>query len=113
AKFEAQVSEVIIPNNTIQFQGERDDVRRHETNLGNAIADSMEAYSQNGFSHPADFAVTNGGGIRASIDKNQDVTLGDIITVLPFGNTISQIQVKGTDVEKMFEHSLSAPVENG
>ncbi|RIN53202.1 5'-nucleotidase C-terminal domain-containing protein [Staphylococcus simulans] len=113
AKFEAQVSEVIIPNNTIQFQGERDDVRRHETNLGNAIADSMEAYSQNGFSHPADFAVTNGGGIRASIDKNQDVTLGDIITVLPFGNTISQIQVKGTDVAKMFEHSLSAPVENG
>ncbi|WP_412519131.1 5'-nucleotidase C-terminal domain-containing protein [Staphylococcus simulans] len=113
AKFEAQVSEVIIPNNSIQFQGERDDVRRHETNLGNAIADSMEAYSQNGFSHPADFAVTNGGGIRASIDKNQDVTLGDIITVLPFGNTISQIQVKGTDVAKMFEHSLSAPVENG
>ncbi|MHD0398690.1 5'-nucleotidase C-terminal domain-containing protein [Staphylococcus simulans] len=113
AKFEAQVSEVIIPHNTIQFQGERDDVRRHETNLGNAIADSMEAYGQNGFSHPADFAVTNGGGIRASIDKNQDVTLGDIITVLPFGNTISQIQVKGSDVRKMFEHSLSAPVENG
>ncbi|MCD8915237.1 5'-nucleotidase C-terminal domain-containing protein [Staphylococcus simulans] len=113
AKFDAQVSEVIIPDNQVQFQGERDDVRRHETNLGNAITDSMEAYAQDGFSHPADFAVTNGGGIRASIDKGKDVTLGDVITVLPFGNTISQIQVSGENVKKMFEHSLSAPVENG
>ncbi|MDK8645449.1 bifunctional metallophosphatase/5'-nucleotidase [Staphylococcus condimenti] len=113
AKFDDQVSEVVIPNNPVQFEGERDDVRSHETNLGNAITDAMEAYSQNGFSHPADFAVTNGGGIRASIDKGKDVTLGDIITVLPFGNTISQIQVKGTNVQKMFEHSLSAPVQDG
>lgn len=113
AKFDNQVSEVVIPNNPIQFEGERDDVRSHETNSGDAITDAMEAYSQNGFSHPADFAVTNGGGIRASIEKGKDVTLGDIITVLPFGNTISQIQVKGTNVQKMFEHSLSAPVQDG
>jgi 2',3'-cyclic-nucleotide 2'-phosphodiesterase/3'-nucleotidase/5'-nucleotidase len=31
--------------------------------------------------------------------------------VLPFGNLISQIQVKGSDVEKAFEHSLSADTE--
>ncbi|PCF78558.1 multifunctional 2',3'-cyclic-nucleotide 2'-phosphodiesterase/5'-nucleotidase/3'-nucleotidase [Staphylococcus intermedius] len=101
-------SEVIIPNNTVDFQGERDDVRTHETNLGNAIADAMEAYGQNGFSRPSDFAVTNSGGIRASIAKGK-VTLNDVITVLPFGNTIAQISVKGSDVWKAFEHSLSAP----
>ncbi|WP_274704569.1 5'-nucleotidase C-terminal domain-containing protein [Staphylococcus ratti] len=109
--FLKETSEVIIPNNTIDFQGERDDVRRHETNLGNAIADAMEAYSQTHFSHPADFAVTNSGGIRASIAKGK-VTLNDIITVLPFGNTIAQIQVKGSDVRAAFEHSLGAPTEN-
>lgn len=101
-------SEVIIPNNTVDFQGERDDVRTHETNLGNAITDAMEAYGQKGFSRPSDFAVTNSGGIRASIAKGQ-VTLNDVITVLPFGNTIAQISVKGSDVWKAFEHSLSAP----
>ncbi|WP_086428047.1 5'-nucleotidase C-terminal domain-containing protein [Staphylococcus cornubiensis] len=101
-------SEVIIPNNTIDFQGERDDVRTHETNLGNAIADAMEAYGQKGFSRPSDFAVTNSGGIRASIAKGK-VTLNDVITVLPFGNTIAQISVKGSDVWQAFEHSLSAP----
>lgn len=111
AAFLKETSEVVIPNNTVEFQGERDDVRRHETNLGNAIADAMEAYSQEHFSHPADFAVTNSGGIRASIGKGK-VTLNDIITVLPFGNTISQIQVKGSDVLAAFEHSLSAPLEN-
>ena len=50
-------------------------------------------------SHQPDFAITNGGGIRASIEKGE-VTKNDIITVLPFGNLISQIQVKGSDVEK-------------
>ncbi|RZI09086.1 multifunctional 2',3'-cyclic-nucleotide 2'-phosphodiesterase/5'-nucleotidase/3'-nucleotidase, partial [Staphylococcus aureus] len=54
AKFDDQVSEVVIPNKPVQFEGERDDVRSHETNLGNAITDAMEAYSQNGFSQPAD-----------------------------------------------------------
>ena len=113
AKFDNQVSEVVIPNNPVQFAGERDDVRTRETNLGNAITDAMEAYGEDGFSHSPDFAVTNGGGIRASIDKGKNVTLGDVITVLPFGNTISQIQVKGANVQKMFEHSLSAPVQDG
>ena len=31
--------------------------------------------------------------------------------MLPFGNLISQIQVKGSDIEKAFEHSLSADTE--
>ncbi|MBY7663359.1 LPXTG cell wall anchor domain-containing protein [Staphylococcus agnetis] len=109
--FLKETSAVVIPNNTIVFEGERDKVRRHETNLGNAIADAMEAYSKNHFSQPADFAVTNSGGIRASINKGE-VTLNHIITVLPFGNTISQIKVKGSDVRAAFEHSLSAPTEN-
>uniref|UniRef100_UPI003742655E 5'-nucleotidase C-terminal domain-containing protein n=1 Tax=Staphylococcus agnetis TaxID=985762 RepID=UPI003742655E len=109
--FLKETSEVVIPNNKIEFVGERDHVRRHETNLGNAIADAMEAYSKDHFSQPADFAVTNSGGIRASINKGE-VTLNHIITVLPFGNTISQIKVKGSDVLSAFEHSLSAPTEN-
>ncbi|MCG7420803.1 bifunctional metallophosphatase/5'-nucleotidase [Macrococcus epidermidis] len=107
--FGKATSEVVF-HNPVQLQGERNDVRTRETNLGNAIADAMEAYSVNGFDAAGDFAVTNGGGIRASIEGNKDVTIGDIIKVLPFGNTITQINVKGTDVKAMFEHALSAPV---
>lgn len=107
--FGKATSEVVF-HNPVQLQGERNDVRTRETNLGNAIADAMEAYSVNGFDTAGDFAVTNGGGIRASIEGNKDVTIGDIIKVLPFGNTITQINVKGSDVKAMFEHALSAPV---
>lgn len=39
-----------------------------------------------------DAAVTNGGGIRATIKKG-DITKKDINTVLPFGNTLSIVKV--------------------
>lgn len=108
--FLKETSTVVIPNNTVTLNGERAQARTQETNLGNLITDAMEAYASKNFSHHPDFAITNGGGIRASIEKGE-VTENDIITVLPFGNLISQIQVKGSDVEKAFEHSLSADTE--
>lgn len=108
--FLKETSTIVIPNNTVTLNGERAQARTQETNLGNLITDAMEAYASKNFSHQPDFAITNGGGIRASIEKGE-VTENDIITVLPFGNLISQIQVKGSDVEKAFEHSLSADTE--
>ena len=78
---------MIIPNNKVEFKGDKNIARTQETNLGNLITDAMEDYDEN-FKHKPDFAVTNGGGIRASISKGK-VTQNDIITV-PFGNLISQ-----------------------
>jgi 2',3'-cyclic-nucleotide 2'-phosphodiesterase/3'-nucleotidase/5'-nucleotidase len=115
ANFEAWGAEVVIENNPYQFNGERDNVRTRETNLGNLIGDAMLHYGQDGFKHKTDFAVTNGGGIRANIEPGQ-VTLGDVIAVLPFGNSISQIQVTGAQVKEMFELSLRSMAqkdENG
>jgi len=105
ANFEKENSKIIIENNPYQFNGERDNVRTRETNLGNLIGDAMFAYGQDGFKNPTDFAVTNGGGIRANIEPGK-VTLGDVIAVMPFGNTISQIEVTGAQVKDMFEFSL-------
>lgn len=65
--------------------------------------------------NPTDFAVTNGGGIRANIEPGK-VTLGDVIAVMPFGNSISQISVTGSQVKDMFELSLRSMAqkdENG
>ncbi|WP_145453107.1 5'-nucleotidase C-terminal domain-containing protein [Staphylococcus hominis] len=109
-EFLKETSTVIIPNNPVTLNGEREHVRTQETNLGNLITDAMEAYAEKNFSHRPDFAVTNGGGIRASIQTGQ-VTENDVITVLPFGNLISQIEVKGSDVKQAFEHSLSSTTD--
>ncbi|PMB83760.1 bifunctional metallophosphatase/5'-nucleotidase [Dolosicoccus paucivorans] len=109
-RYEKANAEVIIKNNPIHFAGERDDVRRRETNLGNLLADIVYEYGQTGFSNPTDLAVMNGGGIRVSI-TNEVVTKGDIIAVSPFGNTIAQIEVTGHQLYDMFEHALRTDVE--
>ena len=67
--FLKETSTVVIPNNTVTLNGERAQARTQETNLGNLITDAMEAYASKNFSHQPDFAITNGGGIRASIEK--------------------------------------------
>ncbi|HFI0003998.1 TPA: cell surface ecto-5'-nucleotidase Nt5e [Streptococcus suis] len=110
-KYEAENAQVVIENNPIELNGERSNVRVRETNLGNAVTDAIYAYGQTGFSNITSLAVTNGGGLRATIAKNQPVTKGDIIAVLPFGNIISQITVTGQQIQDMFTKSLSSALQ--
>ncbi|MGL5548439.1 MAG: 5'-nucleotidase C-terminal domain-containing protein, partial [Culicoidibacterales bacterium] len=100
--------------NSVLFDGARENVRTRETNLGNMITDAMANYGQTGgFKNRTDFAVTNGGGIRADLNVGT-VTLKDIITVLPFGNQISQIPLTGAEIMAMYEKSVGVfPATNG
>ncbi|HFR3425743.1 TPA: cell surface ecto-5'-nucleotidase Nt5e [Streptococcus suis] len=111
AKYEAENAQVVIANNPVELNGERSNVRVRETNLGNAVTDAIYAYGQTGFSNKTSLAVTNGGGLRATIAKDQPVTKGDIIAVLPFGNIVSQITVTGQQIADMFAKSLSATLQ--
>ncbi|NQP36525.1 LPXTG cell wall anchor domain-containing protein [Streptococcus suis] len=111
AKYEAENAQVVIENNPVELNGERSNVRVRETNLGNAVTDAIYAYGQTGFSNKTSLAVTNGGGLRATIAKDQPVTKGDIIAVLPFGNIVSQITVTGQQIYDMFTKSLSSTLQ--
>lgn len=106
AEFDKKGSAVVIDKAPYTLEGTSENVRTKETNLGNLIADAL--YNAKVFKHESDFAVTNGGGIRTTLKKDSPITVGDIIKVMPFGNQLTQIQVKGTDVKKMYEHSLRA-----
>ncbi|MGG5462570.1 multifunctional 2',3'-cyclic-nucleotide 2'-phosphodiesterase/3'-nucleotidase/5'-nucleotidase [Clostridium sp. B9] len=53
----------------------------------------------------ADVAITNGGGIRAPLEKGP-VTVGDMYTILPFDNTIVTMDVKGSDLVQALEHGI-------
>lgn len=94
----AVIEEEVVATTTEILQGERDDVRTGETNLGNLIAESLLDISG------ADVALTNGGGIRASINVGE-ITKGEVLTVLPYGNTVRVIELTGKD--------LIAAIENG
>lgn len=108
AKYKADSSKVVIENSPVKLSGDRMDVRVRETNLGNVVTDALLDYGQSGFSHKSNLAVTNGGGLRETIAKDKPVTKGDIIAVLPFGNTVAQIQVTGQNIYDMFVKSLGS-----
>ena len=107
-KYDAENAVEVVSNSPVELNGDRENVRVRETNLGNVVADALYQYGQTGFSHPTDIAVTNGGGLRETIAKGKPITKGNVIAVLPFGNTISQIQVTGQQVFEMFEKSLGS-----
>ena len=50
-------------------------------------------------------ALQNGGGIRAAIPAG-NITVGQVITVLPFGNTLALMDVTGAELKAAFEVSL-------
>lgn len=110
-KFKQENAQVVIDHNPVELNGERSNVRVRETNLGNIVADALYEYGQTGFANKTDLAITNGGGLRETIAKDQPITKGDVIAVLPFGNIISQITVKGAQIKAAFEHGLDADIE--
>ncbi len=97
----------VIATIDVNLDGERANVRTKETNLGNLIADAMRQALQ------TDVALTNGGGIRASIPKG-DVTRNHILTTLPFANTLVKVSMSGADLKKALEHGVRLyPEQNG
>jgi len=87
-------------------------VRNSETALGNLITDGMLNKAKQ-FNPNTVIALQNGGGIRAAIDKGE-ITLGDVLTTLPFGNTLATIELTGDELKEALEHSISqAPKESG
>ena len=96
-----EVTSAIVGKTKVDLIGEREIVRAGESNLGNLATDAMLYITG------ADVALTNGGGIRASI-KTGDITKGDILEVFPFGNYIVVKEVKGIDILNALEHGVDA-----
>ena len=73
-------------------------VRRQETALGNLVADSMAWYARR---KGADFAVQNGGGIRADLPEGT-ITMRRAYEILPFDNSVVLVSMTGRDVLELF-----------
>ena len=71
--------------------------------MGDLVADAMlDRVKGQGVT----IAIINGGGLRASIDAG-DVTMGEVLTVLPFQNTLATFQLRGSDVVAALENGVS------
>ncbi|MDO6730731.1 bifunctional metallophosphatase/5'-nucleotidase [Marinovum sp. 2_MG-2023] len=90
------------------IEGDRSVCRAMECSMGNLIADAMlDRVADQGIQ----IAIANSGGIRASIDAGE-VTMGEVLTVLPFQNTLSTFQVTGATMLEALENGVSQ-IEEG
>lgn len=103
-----EMKQEVVGTTSIALDGERTNVRAKETNLSNLICDALLQRTR---TDGVQIALTNGGGIRASIDEG-DVTVGEVITVLPFGNTVTLVTLTGSQVKQALENGVSQ-AENG
>ncbi len=98
----------VVADTAEPIEGDRSVCRAQECAMGSLIADAMlERVKDQGI----DIAIQNGGGIRASIDAG-DVTMGEVLTVLPFQNTLSTFQVTGAVLKEALENGASQ-IEEG
>jgi len=82
--------------------------RRQECEIGNLVSDALlwRTRGQN-----VQIVLQNGGGLRAGL-RGGAVTLGDVLTVLPFQNTIATFRMKGADIRAALESGLSMVDQN-
>ena len=92
----------VVGHTDVLLNGTREFVRTQETNLGDLAADAILAAAPN-----ADFALTNGGGIRANIEIG-DITRYDLFTVFPFGNMVATVELTGAQVVYILEAATHA-----
>ncbi|MBQ7455282.1 MAG: 5'-nucleotidase C-terminal domain-containing protein, partial [Clostridia bacterium] len=98
AKSEVELNGAKAPN------GNRDS----QTNNGNLITEAMlwSVLKEGALEVPTEnvVCITNGGGIRAAINVG-DVSMNDVKTVMPFGNTVAVIYVTGAELLEVLEAS--------
>ncbi len=96
-----------VSETTAAIDGGRDNCRARECQMGDLVADAiLDRVKGQG----VQIAFQNGGGVRASIDQGV-VTMGEVLTVLPFQNTLATFQLSGKDIVASLEAGVSEIAE--
>ncbi|TPL04719.1 MULTISPECIES: bifunctional metallophosphatase/5'-nucleotidase [unclassified Mesorhizobium] len=90
------------------IDGSRENCRARECEMGNLVSDAILDRTKG---QGVEIVVSNGGGLRASIDQGT-VTMGEVLTVLPFQNTLATFKISGKDLVAGLESGLSQ-IEDG
>ncbi|MDX8528782.1 5'-nucleotidase C-terminal domain-containing protein [Mesorhizobium sp. MSK_1335] len=97
-----------VAETTKPIDGSRESCRARECEMGNLVSDAiLDRVKGQG----VEIVISNGGGLRASIDQGT-VTMGEVLTVLPFQNTLATFKISGKDLVAGLESGLSQ-IEDG
>ncbi|PKF62305.1 bifunctional UDP-sugar hydrolase/5'-nucleotidase [Psychromonas sp. psych-6C06] len=100
-----QLNEVIASTAEL-LDGERNNVRYMQTNLGHLLATAQAAKVG------ADIGIMNSGGVRASIASG-DITYKDVLTVQPFANTITKSTMTGAQISEYLNTVATLQIGSG
>ncbi|MBN9550142.1 MAG: 5'-nucleotidase C-terminal domain-containing protein [Alphaproteobacteria bacterium] len=97
-----------VAETTKAIDGSRENCRARECEMGDLVSDAiLDRVKGQG----VEIVISNGGGLRASIDQGT-VTMGEVLTVLPFQNTLATFKISGKDLVAGLESGLSQ-IEDG
>ncbi|XP_051731544.1 5'-nucleotidase isoform X2 [Ctenopharyngodon idella] len=109
----ANYSSQYVGQTLVYLNGTFEECRFRECNLGNLICDAMVhnniKYADEIQWNHVSSCILNSGGIRSPIDernRNGSITTEDLIAVLPFGGTFDLVQMNGSTLREVFEHSV-------
>jgi len=92
----------VIGKTSVALDARASVIRFGESNLGNFLAD---VYKQ---AVGADCALLNSGGIRSDTTYGPgDLTKKDILSILPFENTLVKVRLTGAHIKRLLEHGVS------
>ena len=98
-----EIRNKVVAETAEAIDGDKNACRTGECAMGNLVADAMlDRVKDQGVT----IAIANGGGLRASIDAGE-VTMGEVLTVLPFQNTLSTFETTGETVVAALENGVS------
>jgi 5'-nucleotidase len=96
----------VIGKTSVALDARASVIRRGESNLGNFLADVYKR------ALGADSALVNSGGIRSDATYGPgDLTKKDILSILPFENTLVKVRLSGAHLKRVLENGVSVAGE--
>ncbi|XP_077555702.1 5'-nucleotidase-like [Haemaphysalis longicornis] len=103
----------VIGRTKVLMEHASDFCRLQECNMGNLVADAYYDYYLNketteppAWSHLSG-AIVNAGSIRTALRSFSNITWGDVVTTLPYGNSLVVVTLSGSQLLQVFEHAVT------
>ena len=84
--------------------------KKPESSLSNFLVDALMSRTALLTDRKVDIGLMNFGGIRTDMPVG-DVTVDDIMSMVPFRNHLVYVALKGSDVKRLFEDMARGPVQ--
>ncbi|MEW5837470.1 MAG: 5'-nucleotidase C-terminal domain-containing protein [Pseudomonadota bacterium] len=85
---------------------------KEATNAHGGDISNLVAYAFRDMSITSQIAIQNAGGVRIDVPAG-DVTIGTAYTLLPFANTLTELDMTGTEIKAVLEEAVEYAVKSG